>query len=398
MSQTCNEYEVILVNDGSTDNSGNICDDYVQKYNNIKVIHKEHGGLGAARCAGILSSQGKYIGFVDSDDYVEPDMYEKLMRSFMFDNKIDISIGGYVVDELNGKVKNDLCFNDSIIYEDVHEALKDMFERKRFTCSLCDKVYSRNLLCDDSIIANWPYGHGEDTYINEKVFNKARKISFNPFYGYHYCMNTSSMMHSDFDVDRLNLLDFYSEYMTKYENTYCDLFNAIWNLFFDCSLAYIKEMLSANCVYKKEIYKYRALLKYWGGRGKIDIQKKMYMDFLCMSSNEQCIWKDNWLKKIYSFCQGVNVDKIYIYGTGKFAEETYYIFKDLNIKFKGFIETIPYKDIFMDHPVFAVEDVSMDANIVLGLNYKNSIEVENNIIADFKNKLSMWQFLSFRNL
>lgn len=397
MNQTCKEYEVILVNDGSGDTSGSICDEYVRKYNNVQVIHKEHGGLASARRTGILFSKGKYIGFVDSDDYVESYMYEKLLQPIILDNQIDISVGGHVVDDLNGEVKNNLSPSGSVIYEDVHEALKDMFEGKRFIWSLCDKVYSRKLLHNDNILDKWPYGHGEDTYINEKVFNEARKISFSPIYGYHYCMHTGSMMHADFDIDRLHLLDFYSEYMTKYEYTNRAIFNAIWGLFFNCTAQYIKKMMTINSKYEKEIFNYGNLLKYWGGQVTIDTQKKMLIDFLCMSLDEQRIWKDDWLKKICSFCKGVSFDKIYIYGTGKFAEKTYYIFKDLNIKFKGFIETIPRKDTFMNYPVFAVGEIDVNSNIVLGLNYKNSIDVENNVIANFKKKLSIWQLLSFRD-
>lgn len=398
MNQTCKEYEVILVNDGSGDTSGSICDEYVQKYGNVKVIHKEHGGLASARCAGITSSIGQYIGFVDSDDYIEPYMYEKLLQPIMLDNKIDISVGGHVVDELNGEIKNKLCSSGSVIYEDVHEALKDMFEGKRFIWTLCDKIYSRRLLYDDSVLEKWPYGHGEDTYINEKVFNRARKISFAPIYGYHYCMHTSSMMHVDFDVDRLNLLDFYVEYMKKYERINFAIFNAVWNLFFAFAIRHIRDMTAINSGYQKEIFKYKTILKYWGGRVSIDTYKKMVIDFLCMSLDEQRAWHDDWLKKIQLFCQGVSFDKIYIYGTGKFAEKTYYIFRNLNIEFKGFIETQPQRHTFMNYPVFAVEKIDENANIVLGLNYKNSLDVETNIIANFRNKLSMWQFLSFKYL
>jgi glycosyltransferase involved in cell wall biosynthesis len=72
--------EVILIDDGSTDNSPSLCDSYSQKHENIKVIHQENSGVSVARNRGIEKAQGKYIGFVDADDYVYPEMYERLFK------------------------------------------------------------------------------------------------------------------------------------------------------------------------------------------------------------------------------------------------------------------------------------------------------------------------------
>lgn len=78
VNQTLSNIEIILVNDGATDKSPAICDDYASKYPNIKTIHKANGGLGSARNAGLKNAKGKYVGFVDSDDYVSEKMYETL--------------------------------------------------------------------------------------------------------------------------------------------------------------------------------------------------------------------------------------------------------------------------------------------------------------------------------
>src|SRR5665647_2657921 len=78
LNQTYKNLEVILVDDGSTDNCGNICDEYSLKDNRIKTIHKKNGGLSSARNAGLDVAKGEYIGFIDSDDWIEKDMYESL--------------------------------------------------------------------------------------------------------------------------------------------------------------------------------------------------------------------------------------------------------------------------------------------------------------------------------
>lgn len=77
-NQTLKEIEIVLINDGSKDKSGEICNEYASKYENIKVIHQLNRGLSGARNTGIKVAQGEYIGFVDSDDYVEKDMFERL--------------------------------------------------------------------------------------------------------------------------------------------------------------------------------------------------------------------------------------------------------------------------------------------------------------------------------
>lgn len=91
LAQKLSAYEIILVDDGSTDSSGEICDRYNEKYKQIKVIHKKNGGLSSARNTGIECAQGKYIGFVDSDDYIAPQMYIELI-SLAEKNSAEIAV------------------------------------------------------------------------------------------------------------------------------------------------------------------------------------------------------------------------------------------------------------------------------------------------------------------
>ena len=80
LKSTLEDMEIILVDDGSTDRTAQICDSYAEQYNNIHVIHQENKGQNAARLAGTLAANGDYIGFVDSDDWIEPKMYEELWQ------------------------------------------------------------------------------------------------------------------------------------------------------------------------------------------------------------------------------------------------------------------------------------------------------------------------------
>ena len=102
LNQTYKNLEIILVDDGSPDNCGKICDEYAKKDNRIKVIHKENGGLSDARNVALDIAKGEYIGFVDSDDFIEKDMYETLYN-LVENYSADISsVSFYKV--INGKI------------------------------------------------------------------------------------------------------------------------------------------------------------------------------------------------------------------------------------------------------------------------------------------------------
>lgn len=96
LNQTYKDFELLLIDDGSTDNSVKICDDYAQKDNRIRVIHKTNGGVSTARNEGIRNARGEYLGFIDSDDYIEPNMYETLINNIE-EYGCDISICGFKV-------------------------------------------------------------------------------------------------------------------------------------------------------------------------------------------------------------------------------------------------------------------------------------------------------------
>ena len=100
LGQTYSNLEIIIVNDGSTDKTGNILDVYAKKDDRIKVVHKKNEGLVMARRDALDLMQGEYVGFVDSDDWIEPNMYEELYEA-MVDTDADIVTSGRIVEEYN---------------------------------------------------------------------------------------------------------------------------------------------------------------------------------------------------------------------------------------------------------------------------------------------------------
>ena len=103
LSQTVKDLEIILVDDGSTDGSGAICDAYASRQERITVCHKENGGLTSAWKAGLALASGKYTGFVDSDDWIEPDMYERMLE-LAEREQADMTVCGLIFDFEDPKI------------------------------------------------------------------------------------------------------------------------------------------------------------------------------------------------------------------------------------------------------------------------------------------------------
>lgn len=104
LNQTFTNFELLLIDDGSPDRSGIICDEYALKDNRIRVVHKANGGVSSARNCGLNIAQGKYISFVDSDDWIEPDMYKKILNAIKLVDDNALGVCNYkIVNETDGK-------------------------------------------------------------------------------------------------------------------------------------------------------------------------------------------------------------------------------------------------------------------------------------------------------
>ena len=147
-AQTFSDREIILVDDGSKDLSGQICDSLAESYPDIRVVHKENGGLASARNAGLSVARGKYVGFVDSDDLIEPDMYEKLLDAiFATQSNVACCCWYRMVESENGRTlslppgmdgqKERILTNE--------QAVRELLLDRGMTYSACDKVFEKKL-------------------------------------------------------------------------------------------------------------------------------------------------------------------------------------------------------------------------------------------------------------
>lgn len=182
LSQTLTNFELILVNDGSVDESGQICDEYASQDARIKVIHKKNEGVSIARNTGIEAAQGEYIGFVDSDDWIEPDMYEKLYN-LATSKECDIVMCDAVTKYDDKPDEEDTITR---LPEDVLLQKKDIYPELlcEFAGSAWRCIYKREIIVNNNIIFPPKVPFSEDRIFNILAMGVADNIYYTktPFY------------------------------------------------------------------------------------------------------------------------------------------------------------------------------------------------------------------------
>lgn len=195
INQTCKPQKIIIIDDGSSDNSSIIADTFASKYENIIVIHKENGGLSSARNAGLKITETEYVTFVDSDDYLSLNMYEKLFAQ-MEENNADISIGGVWYEYENGEKHTPYKPGVKKVYTKI-EALKELNSYRVFNMSFCDKIFKTELFRMRAYGENeifFPDGKvSEDFYTMFKIIARAEKITYTSEAFYHYTQRPNSI-------------------------------------------------------------------------------------------------------------------------------------------------------------------------------------------------------------
>lgn len=188
INQTYTNLEIILVDDGSPDGCPQICDEYAAKDNRIKVIHKENGGVSKARNAALDIATGKYIGFIDSDDWAEPKMFEVLYDVLSLSNA-DISIISYTT---NDTVSGDEAPCEVQILSPL-EARIEMHKGNKFGGYMWTKLVKRELFEGIRFPENITIY--EDLAFSGSLFERCQKVAYMPYKGYHYIQRETSELH-----------------------------------------------------------------------------------------------------------------------------------------------------------------------------------------------------------
>ncbi len=198
VNQTYRDLEIILVDDGSPDNCPAICDEWAKRDTRIKVIHKENGGLSSARNAGLDIATGEHITFVDSDDYLYKQSFEKMIKSLkIFD--ADISMCSSVSIDKNKKElsRNILDKNAVFLGEEIVE---------KFVISLNTSVWNKMFKSDCIGECRFPVGkiHGEDLVFITQIIGHKTVLVTTDYIGYCYRKNPNSITTSKFSAKRFD--------------------------------------------------------------------------------------------------------------------------------------------------------------------------------------------------
>lgn len=200
--QTYRNLEIILVNDGSKDRSGKIMDDLAKKDSRIKVIHKQNEGVTKARLTGVAVASGEWIGFVDGDDSIDPDMYERLIANAL-PVGADISHCGY---QMNFPGRTDYYYNTGRkLTQDHFSGIWDLMEGTFVEPGLVNKIYRKTLLDSliESSVMDYSIKNNEDLLMNYYLFKEASLSVYEDWCPYHYMVRKESAATSALNENKL---------------------------------------------------------------------------------------------------------------------------------------------------------------------------------------------------
>lgn len=252
VSQTYSNLEIILVDDGSTDSSGKLCDDF--KDIRIRVIHKKNEGLGKARNTGIKYATGKYIMFVDSDDYIDKTMIANLYNSLR-KNNADTCIGGFKrvytdkSEVLKNKYSNQTFYNKEILTN----VLVKMFGKNsrnddHIEMSVWKVLFDNQIIKTNNIL--FPSERkfiSEDIIFDIEYFSKSRVVTMSNDDGYNYCDNDNSLT-TKYNPDRFNLQKVLFKELIK-QSKELGIFDLSYQRILDTFIANVRYCIKLNQKY-----------------------------------------------------------------------------------------------------------------------------------------------------
>ena len=218
LSQTYHNLEIILIDDGSTDGSEKLVNDYAKSDKRIKVVHQKNMGLSSARNTGLKHATGKYITFVDSDDRIEPNMIEDLFNA-LIDSQADIAICSFKELYPNGKIKG-FSHNYPKQVFTTEQALANMLQENGFMVSTTMKLFPTNYFKGIKFPVDKLH---EDVGTTYKLIMEAKKIVFIPNEYYVYVHHNNSIINQTFDERKFDLIKLTDQMCDDINQQYPDL-------------------------------------------------------------------------------------------------------------------------------------------------------------------------------
>lgn len=258
LSQTYPNFELILVDDGSTDKSGTICDDYEDSDKRVRVAHIGNKGVSAARNNGIKMAKGAYLMFVDSDDHISPDMLEHMLERVVSEN-CDIAVCGFTYTYMDERKNKDMCVKTEFV-GDSRSFIKTAFWETYFALDLhgpCNKLIQTNILRDHNILFDENLTICEDGLFSFSVLQHCKKIVVMPQCLYFYRQGDADTEMKRFHKNALSAnFTFFKTILIYLKENSADanLIRLVASDFFGRTYSFIYMIYSRSHFSKKEQY------------------------------------------------------------------------------------------------------------------------------------------------
>ena len=260
INQTYPNLEILLIDDGSPDRCPKLCDEWAKRDSRIEVIHTANHGVSHARNVGLDKASGEYIGFVDADDWIDPDYYEQMVTELLRTGA-DVCGVGYTRETTNGP-RNILRKGEACVYSR-EEILCEIFScvvPKLLWWELWDKLFCRKLVTTNRL--NEHIFIAEDKLFFWQAMKEAKKFAYLPTYGYHYRMREGSAMHEQVTEKSLSYKYASQKIFTDAEKEKEPLQSILWERYVAEMIMYVRDCLSfSQNAHRTEIKQIQAFLR-----------------------------------------------------------------------------------------------------------------------------------------
>ncbi|MGL5933455.1 MAG: glycosyltransferase family 2 protein [Cetobacterium sp.] len=272
LAQTFENFEVILVNDGSTDSSGEICDRYTELDKRVKVYHKKNEGVSSARNMGVEKSKGKYLIFIDSDDYITAN-YCKVLKDFIEELDVDIAVCR-MAREIP-RIENLSNYSKTIFPRE--KSLIQMFRGKLYRFSLSGKMYKTDF------VKRYKFPKGmihEDMATTYKYFLEAKNIAYIDYVGYVYFYRENSILTKKYNAKRLDAFIHWKEILELTKDESENLLKEIYKRYLHWIVDNIFYILSSDEKKDKKLEYLLFIKKHLKNRKKIFSTNKQNLKYI----------------------------------------------------------------------------------------------------------------------
>lgn len=298
VNQTYSNLEIILVDDGSPDRCGELCDQWAEKDSRIKVIHKKNGGLGFARNSGLDVATGDYIAFVDSDDYLDVTMYEKLMKQAEATDS-DIVFCGHIKELSNGEKIPVSDFKETKVFDKKYLLLLSQgffkpseFKQGLLTMSVWHAIYRRSII--NCRFHSEREVCSEDISFQVETMLNSSKVSFIPDALYVYCYNGESLSNS-YSIDKFERYKTLNRILNQIYEKY-DIDSASDYCVFMMAFASIRKIVYFNIPYRDKLGVVKKITgdSFWRtdrvDTSKFALSKKMVYQMIKRNMGSALLW------------------------------------------------------------------------------------------------------------